>query len=62
MTKIQLTTGDVLTVSEDPYEIKGQSMINQYIEVREIVKGKDKKKKPASKPTFINPIYIVWFE
>jgi len=61
MTKIQLTTGDILVVKESPDEIKSQAMLFPYIEVRELAYN-DKKLKVSDKIIHINPIHIVWFE
>ncbi len=61
MTKIQLTTGDILVVKESPYEIKSQAMLMPYVEVREMTLD-NKRLKQSDKTTFLNPMYIVWFE
>ena len=61
MTKIQLTTGDVLTVQESPDEIKSQAMLKPYVEVREMIL-KSKRLTMSNKVTHLNPMYIVWFE
>lgn len=62
MTKIQLTTGDILEVQECVDEIKSQMFLQPLIEVVEMTRTNTGRLKSSTKTTYLNPMYIVWFE